>query len=61
MKQFLFPLFFLLFSLTGFSQIININNTADAESNDDLQTLIENVLITGTCAQIDNFSEIFNF
>ena len=53
-------LLILLFSLTyflGFSQIININNSADAESSYSLQTLIEDVLISGTCAQINTFTE----
>jgi len=52
-------LLILLFSLTyflGFSQIININNSADAESSYSPQELIENVLISGTCAQVSNFN-----
>jgi gliding motility-associated-like protein len=41
----------------GYSQIITINDAADTESVFSLQELIENVLISGTCSQISNFSE----
>ncbi|TYA57299.1 T9SS type B sorting domain-containing protein [Formosa maritima] len=43
-------------SFIGYSQIININNSADTESNYNLQQLVENVLISGDCADVDNFS-----
>jgi len=55
-RTFLYILF-LFFSVTVSSQIININNAANTESSYSLQTLVEDVLITGTCSQITNFSE----
>ncbi|HIE45902.1 MAG TPA: gliding motility-associated C-terminal domain-containing protein, partial [Flavobacteriaceae bacterium] len=57
MKRFLLLILFSLTYFLGFSQIININNSADAESSYSLQTLIEDVLISGTCAQINTFTE----
>ncbi|MBN4070074.1 T9SS type B sorting domain-containing protein [Olleya sp. AH-315-F22] len=51
-------LWILLFTFCeGYSQIITINDAADTESVFSLQELIENVLISGTCSQISNFSE----
>ncbi|GGG43299.1 T9SS type B sorting domain-containing protein [Bizionia arctica] len=52
----LLALFLLVSSFNGFSQIISINNTADPESGYDLQQLVENVLISGDCADISTFT-----
>ncbi len=57
MNKYTLTLLLITISFVSFSQIVTINNNADTESNASLQTLIENVLITGTCAQIDNFTE----
>ncbi|MCX7552152.1 T9SS type B sorting domain-containing protein [Xanthomarina sp. F2636L] len=49
----------LILILTGFasySQILDINNLADPESGFSLQQLVENVLISGDCADVDNFT-----
>ncbi len=51
-----FVLFFMLFAATNYAQIISINDSADPESNYDLQQLIKDVLIDSDCAVIDNFS-----
>ena len=57
MNKYFFLLVLSFFSFASFSQIIKINDAADSQSSNDLQTLIQNVLITGTCAQINNFTE----
>ncbi|MFL0354394.1 choice-of-anchor L domain-containing protein [Xanthomarina sp. GH4-25] len=49
-------LIILLFSFAGYSQIISINDSADIESVYSLQQLVEEVLISGDCAEVDNFS-----
>jgi gliding motility-associated-like protein len=49
--------FYLVIAFTGYSQIININNDVDPESNSSLQELVEDVLINSDCAVIDNFSQ----
>ena len=41
----------------GFSQILEINNAAEAESTMSLQELVENVLITGVCSDVSNFTQ----
>ena len=49
-----------LFSNIIYAQILNINNTNDSESFFTPQQLIEEVLISGTCAQVENFSAVSN-
>lgn len=56
----LFFLFLIFISYSGFSQIISINDTADTESGYNLQELVENVLISGDCADVNNFSSQVN-
>lgn len=56
MKQLLFFFIFFLTNLVGYTQIISINDTADAESIFSPQELIENVLISGDCSEVGNFS-----
>ena len=46
-----------LFPFVGFSQILEVNNAADPESVMSLQELVENVLITGACSDVSNFTE----
>ncbi len=46
----------IFFSLTSVAQIIMINDNNNAESSFNPQELIENVLISGACAQVDNFN-----
>ena len=55
MKNILYLL--LLTSLSGFSQILSINDAADPESEFSLQELVENILISGDCAEVNNFTE----
>jgi len=56
MNKYFFLLVLSFFSFASFSQIIKINDAADTESSYSPQELIENVLITGTCAQVSNFN-----
>lgn len=53
-KLFISSLLILIF-YTGFSQNIIVNNSADTESNYTPEQLVENVLISGACAMVDNF------
>ena len=57
MNKLLLSLFFIFVATTTFSQIIKINDASNAESSYSLQTLVEDVFISGDCAQIDTFSE----
>jgi len=57
MNKLFFLIVLLLFSNKVFSQIISVNNNGDVESTYSLQQLVENVLISGPCAQVDTFSE----
>ena len=56
-RFFLFLSFFTFFCGNIFSQIIEINNATEAESLMSLENLVKNVLISGDCAQVDNFTE----
>jgi gliding motility-associated-like protein len=56
-KNFLFFLGLLLCNTFLYSQMTRINNAVDAESTLSLQQLVENILISGDCAQVDTFSE----
>tara|TARA_R110001583_G_scaffold160872_1_gene312799 strand:+ start:82581 stop:86207 length:3627 start_codon:yes stop_codon:yes gene_type:complete len=47
----------LFISINLNAQIININNTTDPESVYGTQQLVEDVLISSPCAQVDSFSE----
>jgi len=42
---------------TSYAQIISINDAADAESGYSLQELVEEVLVSGDCAEVNNFSQ----
>ena len=55
MKYILFILFLSCFS--SYAQIISINDAADAESGFSLQQLVEEVLVSGDCAEVNNFSQ----
>jgi gliding motility-associated-like protein len=46
----------ILIGFTGYSQIISINNSSNPESSYSLQQLVENVLISGDCADVSNFT-----
>ncbi len=47
---------FIFFGLIAQAQIININNAADPQSSFDPQQLIEDILISGECSEVNNFS-----
>ena len=51
--KFFFALVFVLSSNSLSAQIISINDPADTESTQSLQKLIENVLISGDCADVE--------
>ncbi len=53
-KLYISLIFFFIIN-TIFSQNIIVNNSADAESNYSPEQLVENVLISGACALVDNF------
>ncbi|MCX7547711.1 choice-of-anchor L domain-containing protein [Xanthomarina sp. F1114] len=52
----LLSLYIFLSGCIGYAQIIDINNAAHTESSYSLQELVENVLISGDCAEVDNFT-----
>ncbi|SDW18755.1 gliding motility-associated C-terminal domain-containing protein [Lutibacter oricola] len=58
MKKFILLLGVLLLSNTISSQILEINNSASAESSYTPQQLVEDILISGACAQVDNFTSV---
>ncbi len=61
MKKVILFLFFFALCLPEISaQLLTINNATDTEANYSLQELIENVLISGPCAEVDTFSEQSN-
>lgn len=57
MRKITLIVYLILIPFLGFSQIININSSSDAESSESLPNLVQNVLISGSCTAIDNFSE----
>lgn len=52
----LLSLYLILSGCIGYAQIIHINKPSHDESNYSLQELVENVLISGDCAELTNFS-----
>ena len=52
----LLSLYIILSGCMGYAQILEINNPSHAESRYSLQELVENVLISGDCAEVNNFS-----
>ena len=54
-RKIIFLLGILLLSTSSFAQIININNAADPQSDLTLQELVEQVLVSGNCAEVSGF------
>ncbi|MEO8934473.1 MAG: choice-of-anchor L domain-containing protein [Xanthomarina sp.] len=52
----LLSLYIILSGCISYAQIIHINNPIHPESSYSLQQLVEEVLISGDCADVDNFS-----
>jgi len=56
MKKVLHVFFLICLGLQGFGQIIRINHSAFPESSYGPEQLIEDILISGGCTSVDNFS-----
>jgi hypothetical protein len=58
MKKILLSLFILVFSLNSNAQLIEVNKTGVTESEYSLQQLVENVLISGDCSEVNTFESL---
>ena len=58
MKKKLLFLFILVFSLNSNAQLIEVNKTGVTESEYSLQQLVENVLISGDCSEVNTFESL---
>ncbi|WP_034042923.1 T9SS type B sorting domain-containing protein [Wocania ichthyoenteri] len=56
MKNFSLIAFIFCISVTGYGQIIKVNNAADAQSSFTIEKLVEDVLISSKCSTVDAFS-----
>jgi gliding motility-associated-like protein len=56
MKNFLLITVFICLSMKSYGQIINVNNSVDAESNYSLEKLVTDILISSECSTVDTFS-----
>jgi len=58
MKKILLSLFILVFSLNSNAQLIEVNKAGVTESEYSLQQLVENVLISGDCSEVNTFESL---
>lgn len=56
MKNVLLILLFICTAITGYAQIITVNNPSDAASSYSLEKLVEEILISSECSTVNTFS-----